>query len=70
AGRYPTSAWIEQDRVVDRYQLTLRDGAPSGDYRLLIGMYDPASGERLPAMVDGQPQPDNAVELITLSLMP
>ncbi|MCB0163223.1 MAG: hypothetical protein KDI79_03285, partial [Anaerolineae bacterium] len=70
AGRYPTTAWSEQDRVVDRYQLTLRDGAPPGDYRLLIGMYDPASGERLPVVVDGQPQPDNAVELATLALTP
>ncbi len=67
AGRYPTSAWAKQDSVVDRYTLTLRDGAPPGAYRLLVGMYDPATGQRLPAAVNGRPQPDNAVELAILT---
>ncbi|GIK43511.1 MAG: hypothetical protein BroJett011_73440 [Chloroflexota bacterium] len=70
AGRYPTTAWADQDSVVDRYTLALRDGAPNGEYRLLVGMYDPATGQRLPAFVNGQPQPDNAVVLTTLSLVP
>jgi hypothetical protein len=70
AGRYPTTAWAEQDNVVDRYTLTLHDGAPSGQYRLLVGMYDPTTGQRLPVFVNGQPQPDNAVVLTTLSLAP
>ncbi|MCB0196054.1 MAG: hypothetical protein KDJ65_29150, partial [Anaerolineae bacterium] len=70
AGRYPTAAWREQDTVVDRYILKLNDGAPPGDYRLLVGMYNPASGERLPATVEDQPQPNNALELTTLSLTP
>ncbi|MCL4301351.1 MAG: glycosyltransferase family 39 protein [Anaerolineae bacterium] len=70
AGRYPITAWAEQDSVVDRYTLALRDGAPNGEYRLLVGMYDPATGQRLPALVNGQPQPDNAVVLTTLSLAP
>jgi hypothetical protein len=70
AGRYPTSAWIERDRVVDRYRLTLSETAPAGDYRLLVGMYDPATGARLPATIKGQPQPDNALELTTLPFKP
>ena len=68
AGRYPTSAWDENDTVVDRYTLTLREGAPVGTYRLLVGMYDPSSGERLPATLNGQPQPDNAIELTMIEL--
>lgn len=67
-GRYPTTAWAEIDMVVDRYHLTLRDGAPLGEYRLLVGMYDPASVERLPVLIDGQLQPDNAVELTRLTI--
>jgi hypothetical protein len=70
AGRYPTTAWAEHDSLVDRYTLTLREGAPPGQYRLLVGMYDPATGQRLPALVNGQPQPDNAILLTTLSLTP
>jgi hypothetical protein len=70
AGRYPTTAWTEQDSVVDRYTLTLHEGAPPGEYRLLVGMYDPATGQRLPVTINGQPQPDNAIPLATLSLTP
>jgi hypothetical protein len=68
AGRYPTTAWTAQDSVVDRYMLTLREGAPPGQYRLLIGMYDPITGQRLPATINNQPQPDNAIELTQLTL--
>lgn len=66
AGRYPTSAWAAQDRVIDRYRLELRPGAPPGEYRLLVGMYDPATGDRLPVTINGQPQPSGAIELSRL----
>jgi hypothetical protein len=62
-GRYPTPAWQTTDSVVDRYALALREGAPPGEYRLLAGMYDAVTGERLPVEVNGQPQPDNAIEV-------
>ncbi len=70
AGRYPTGAWSQNDTVVDRYTLTLKEGAPAGDYRLLVGMYNPATGQRLPASLNGQPQPDDAIELTTLAFTP
>ncbi len=70
AGRYPTTAWSESDTVVDRYRLALRAGALPGNYRLLVGMYDPNTGQRLPVTIDGRSQPDNAIELTTLELLP
>ncbi|MCG3211690.1 MAG: hypothetical protein FOGNACKC_05336 [Anaerolineae bacterium] len=70
AGRYPTLAWEANDIVIDRYTLALREGAPPGEYRLLVGMYNPATGERLPASLNGAPQPDNAIELARLSITP
>jgi hypothetical protein len=68
-GRYPTSAWAVRDKVVDRYELALREGAPPGQYRLLVGMYALASGQRLAAIAeDGRRLADDAVEVTTLTL--
>ncbi len=70
AGRYPTTAWLTPDLVIDRYTLILRDGAPPGDYQLLVGMYNPLNGERLPTTIEGQLQPNNALHLTTISVLP
>jgi hypothetical protein len=70
AGRYPTTAWSHNDKVIDRYTLTLKEGAPTGGYRLLVGMYNSSTGERLPVAINGTHQPDNAVELTTLPIVP
>jgi len=68
-GRYPTSAWMPQDRIVDRYELRLREGAPSGAYRLLVGMYDLTTGRRLTAIdQNGIRLPDDAILLTTLTV--
>ncbi len=69
AGRYPTTAWSLQDKVVDRYNLTVPQDAPAGQYRLLVGMYDLATGQRLPALDDqGIPLPDDAILLTVLNV--
>ena len=46
-GTYPTSAWQPGELVVDGYELEV-DAAP-GTYSIIVGMYDPATLERLPA---------------------
>jgi hypothetical protein len=48
-GSFPTSTWPLNDVIVDRYRLKLAEGAPQGSYQLLVGMYNLATGERLPA---------------------
>lgn len=68
-GGYPTSTWDEGDKVVDRYQLTLPADAPTGDYRLFVGMYDFTTGERLPMFnIDGNQMPNNAIELTSIAV--
>jgi hypothetical protein len=63
-GRYPTTAWAVGDRVVDRYAIPVRQGAPPGVYHLVVGMYNLATGERLPAVDEqGQRIPDDAITL-------
>lgn len=67
-GSYPTTAWPIEERVVDRYELRLQEGAPAGNYQLLIGMYDLATGNRLPAMREnGEPWPNAAIMLIDIT---
>lgn len=51
-GFYPTSAWTVGDSVEDFYGLTLPATLSAGDYRLLVGWYLPATGERL-RLADG-----------------
>lgn len=61
-GAWPTSTWRAGDRIVDRHILVLDAEAPEGDYSIEVGLYDLASGERLPAFSeDGQPLGDHAL---------
>lgn len=55
----PTSTWQAGERILDRYALLLPADFPSGRYRLSVGLYDPATGERQPVSVG----PSAAVEL-------
>jgi hypothetical protein len=58
AGHYPTSAWRPGEIVQDSRLV------PPGQ-RYLVGLYDPVSGERLPAFaVDGTRLEDDAVTLV------
>ncbi len=50
---FPTSFWAPGDQVHDVWEITLAHDAPPGDYRILAGLYDPATGERLPAVAAG-----------------
>jgi hypothetical protein len=47
-GYTPTSAWSPGMEVSDRHGLSLPADLPPGDYRLIAGLYDPTSGQRLP----------------------
>ncbi len=49
----PTTSWLADEFVTDPIVLTLPANAPPGPYRLAFGLYDPATGERLP-VVDAQ----------------
>lgn len=45
-GRNPTSGWLPGDSVADEHHIELPRGLPSGEYRLIVGLYD-QRGERL-----------------------
>ena len=64
SGGRPTTGWVEGEVVADPVQLTLPPDLPPGRYRLLAGLYDPATLARLPAVnAANAPWPNNAVDL-------
>jgi hypothetical protein len=47
AGRWPTSLWLPGVALDDLHTIPLPPDLPPGDYHLLVGLYDPATGDRL-----------------------
>lgn len=47
-GRRPTTGWLPGEIIADTYTLLLPPDAPPGGYRLITGLYDSRTGERLP----------------------
>ncbi len=47
-GAMPTTGWLPGEVILDRYSLALPSDLTTATYRLRIGLYDPASLERLP----------------------
>ena len=45
---YPTTAWQPGDYVRDDHTISLPHDLPRGDYVISVGMYDAATGDRLP----------------------
>jgi hypothetical protein len=61
---YPTRFWGPGESVEDVIPISLQE-APTGVYGVAVGVYDPATLERLPVVVDevGQFQPDGRLVL-------
>jgi len=50
---YHTRLWQAGETIIDGWRFKLPD-APPGVYNLRVGLFDPASGKRLPVEIDGQ----------------
>jgi 4-amino-4-deoxy-L-arabinose transferase-like glycosyltransferase len=46
-GRWPTTGWLPRQVVIDHAVVALPSTLPSGDYGLVVGLYDPLTGVRL-----------------------
>ena len=68
-GLYPTGLWTAGEVVTHTQRLSIPVGLLAGDYTVVLGVYDPLTGERLvvrtPAGVD---LPDGAFEVAALRL--
>jgi hypothetical protein len=63
-GMYPTSAWLPGQLIEDRHVIQVDPAVPPGSYRVLVGLYDPATLERLEAVGAEGSLPEGAVTLI------
>lgn len=63
AGQAPTRTWLPGEILTDPYRLLLPVDLPPGVYRLITGLYEPATGRRLPVAGGG-----DAVELQELTI--
>ncbi len=66
---YPTSLWDAGEVILDPHPLDL-SAIPPGEYRVLTGLYNFTTGDRLPAESGGAPLPDYAVDLGAISITP
>jgi hypothetical protein len=62
-GRFPTETWRPGTLVVTADDVYLPPGMAPGDYRIVIGMYDPETFARLPATLNGTPVPEEQLEV-------
>lgn len=67
-GLVPTSSWSQGMLIHDKYALTLPAQLEAGHYRIIAGMYNPANGQRLPALAQGQRLQDDAMPLTEFDL--
>jgi 4-amino-4-deoxy-L-arabinose transferase-like glycosyltransferase len=49
-GACPTTSWLEGEFILDEYEITVSADAPPGEYQIGVGMYDPQTMLRLPAL--------------------
>ena len=57
-GFFPTDAWLLNTPLTDSFDLALPPDLAAGSYQLWVGLYDPATGQRLPLLQDGTAQAD------------
>jgi hypothetical protein len=69
-GRFPTSSWRAGTMVVDANDVYLPPGLAPGEYRVVIGLFDPSSYARPPVTLDGEPVPLGEYEVATITVVP
>jgi len=58
AGALPTSSWLPGEYLADPHRLLAPANLPAGTYTIEIGLYDPATGQRL-LWLDAAGQPND-----------
>ncbi|MCR4407468.1 MAG: glycosyltransferase family 39 protein [Anaerolineae bacterium] len=67
AGSRPTTSWVQDEVIVDEYDIQVDADAPPGRYQIEIGMYNLQTRQRLPAFdANGTRLPADRILLPTL----
>jgi 4-amino-4-deoxy-L-arabinose transferase-like glycosyltransferase len=67
-GNDPTTGWIAGEYIVDRYDLAIKPDAAPGQYQIEVGMYNPATGSRLPVRAASGDENGDRVLLATVQI--
>jgi len=70
AGFYRTSAWQVGEILNDTHRLTLPADLKPGTYRIIVGLYDPQTGQRLPLLDAAGKEVGNEVVVATVQAGP
>lgn len=70
AGAYPTSVWSAGEIVPDVHPLVVSPNVAPGEYAVVVGLYDGASGARLPVQPSPARTPDGGVQVGVLRVVP
>ncbi|MGQ9584246.1 MAG: glycosyltransferase family 39 protein [Anaerolineae bacterium] len=68
-GRLPVTGWLPGEHVSDPHDIAIPEGAPPGEYRLLVGWYDPEGMGRLP-VEGGEVVGGDSLLLVRVTLIP
>lgn len=60
---YRISKWQAGEELSDSYDLPVLPGTPPGSYRIEVGVYDPATGKRMPVHATPQTHEDASLQL-------
>lgn len=69
-GRFPTRTWRVGTMVVDANDVYLPPGLAPGTYRVVVGMFNPASGARPVVTFNDAPVPIGEYEVATITVVP
>lgn len=70
-GDWPTSVWQRGHPLTDAHNLSLPADLPAGEYSLIVGLYDPKSGDRVSAFTPaGEEWMDFAISTQTNIFVP
>jgi hypothetical protein len=68
-GRRPSDHWVPGADVIDAHPIALPPELPRGEYRVVIGLYRLATGERVRLAADGGLPADEAALPVTLTVI-